>query len=64
MKTLLIIQLAALAGAGYYLFRSSDEEATKLKDDENFKKGFAVGWVTPGPVTLLVIGTSVLHYLG
>ena len=54
-----LIQLAALLGVGYYLVVSGDVEDA---DDENFKKGFAIGWVTPGPLTLLVLGSALVSY--
>ena len=60
MKTNLIIPVLLVAGVAYYIYQARDKEAHakgahSLKDDPNFQKGFAAGFITPGPGTWILL---------
>ena len=59
MKTNLIIPLLLVGGVAVFIYTArsaEDEKGTHdLKDDPNFQKGFAAGFITPGPGTWLLL---------
>ena len=59
MKTNLLIPILLVGGVAVYLYRARNAEDAKgehaLKDDPNFQKGFAAGFITPGPGTWLLL---------
>ena len=55
-RTILILGGAAVAG---YMVYQRREKLMSGKDEE-FKAGFAAGWITPGPFTILSVA-ALLH---
>ena len=59
MKTNLLIPLLLVGGVAVFIYTSKSSEDAKgghaLKDDPNFQKGFAAGFITPGPGTWLLL---------
>ena len=59
MKTNLIIPILLVGGVAVYLYQARSAEDAKgehaLKDDPNFQKGFAAGFITPGPGTWILL---------
>jgi len=59
MKQNLIIPILLVAGVAVYLYRAKSAEDSKgihdLKDDPAFQKGFAAGFITPGPGTWILL---------
>ena len=55
-KTVLIIAGAAVAG---YMVYQRREKLMSGKDSE-FRDGFAAGWITPGPFTIIGLA-AILH---
>ena len=59
MKTNLLIPILLVGGVAIYLYRARNAEDAKgehaLKDDPNFQKGFAAGFITPGPGTWILL---------
>ena len=59
MKTNLIIPILLVGGVAVYLYQAKNAEDAKgehtLKDDPNFQKGFAAGFITPGPGTWILL---------
>lgn len=59
MKTNIIIPLLLVGGVAVYLYRAKSAEDAMgehtLKDDPNFQKGFAAGFITPGPGTWILL---------
>ena len=59
MKTNIIIPLLLTAGVAVYIWQATNAEDAKgkhaLKDDPAFQKGFAAGFITPGPGTWILL---------
>ena len=64
MKQKIIIPILLVGGVAVYLFNAnSGDENEKLTDDPNFQKGFAAGFITPGPGTwILLLGGGYYIY--
>ena len=64
MKQNLIIPILLVGGVAVYLFSAnSGDETEKLTDDPKFQKGFAAGFITPGPGTwILLLGGGYYIY--
>ena len=64
MKQNLIIPILLVGGVAVYLFNAnSGDEEEKLTDDPKFRKGFAAGFITPGPGTwILLLGGGYYIY--
>ena len=56
VRTMLI--LGGVAFAGYMVYQR--REKLMSGEDEEFKKGFGAGWITPGPFTILSLA-ALLH---
>ena len=56
MKQNLIIPILLVGGVAVYLYNAnSGDEKEKLTDDPKFRKGFAAGFITPGPGTFILL---------
>lgn len=67
MKTNLLIPALLVGGVAVYLYKARSAEDAKgkhkLHDDPNFQKGFAAGFITPGPGTwILLLGGGYYLY--
>ena len=58
MQTRTILILGGAAVAGYMVYQR--REKLMSGEDEEFKNGFAAGWITPGPFTILSVA-ALLH---
>lgn len=61
MKTKTIILLGMAGVAGYLVWKGR----AKLQDSEDpdFREGYIAGFLTPGPFTIVAIGTGVFFLL-
>jgi hypothetical protein len=59
MKQNLIIPILLVAGVAVYLYQAKNAEDAKgehsLREDPAFQKGFAAGFITPGPGTWILL---------
>ena len=57
-------QLFILGGAAValYIVMENKRNATEKESDE-FAKGYAAGWLTPGPVTIIAFGAAAHQFL-
>ena len=58
MQTRTILILAGAGVAGYMVYQR--REKLMSGENEEFKKGFAAGWITPGPISILGVA-ALLH---
>ena len=58
MQTRTILILGGAAVAGYLVYQR--REKLMSREDDEFKSGFAAGWITPGPFTILSVA-ALLH---
>ena len=63
MKQKIFIPILLVGGLAVYLFNAQGDDHEKLMEDPKFQKGFAAGFVTPGPGTwVLLLGGSYYIY--
>ena len=57
-------QLFILGGAAValYIVMENKRNATE-KESDDFAEGYAAGWLTPGPVTIIAFGAAAHQFL-